>query len=143
VAGASVTGATIIATPSGQVPILFGFQLGQFVPRYADCFEVLSIGTRSNRILWRSSRLIVSSNSLEILKMMDWIPVVLVTFKALVLGTGMFFAIKWHYDQDKKEKRAVLHAVGKIAAVFVVLLLGLVLLTFFVSTKLGLDLTFP
>ena len=75
--------------------------------------------------------------------MMDWIPVVLVTFKALVLGTGMFFAIKWHYDQDKKEKRAVLHAVGKIAAVFVVLLLGLVLLTFFVSTKLGLDLTFP
>ena len=75
--------------------------------------------------------------------MMDWIPVVLVTFKALVLGTGMFFAIKWHYDQDKKEKRAVLYAVGKIAAVFAVLLVGLVLLTFFVSTKLGLDLTFP
>lgn len=75
--------------------------------------------------------------------MMDWIPVVLVAFKALVLGTGMFFAIKWHYDQDKKEKRAVLHAVGKIAAVFMLSLVALVLLTFFVSSKLGLDLTFP
>jgi uncharacterized protein YqhQ len=81
--------------------------------------------------------------------MMDWIPVVLVTFKALVLGTGMFFAIKWHYDQGKKEKekeqekRAVLRAAGKVAAVFVVSLLGLVLFTFFLSRKLGLDLTFP
>jgi hypothetical protein len=35
--------------------------------------------------------------------MIDWIPVVFVTFKFLVLGTGMFFAIKWHYDQGKKE----------------------------------------
>ena len=58
--------------------------------------------------------------------MMDWIPIVLVTFKVLVLGTGMFFAIKWHYDQGKKEKemetRAVLRAVGTVAAVFVLLL---------------------
>ncbi len=78
--------------------------------------------------------------------MMDWIPIVLVTFKALVLGTGMFFAIKWHYDkgqQEKEEKRAVLRAVGKLAAVFVLSLLGLVLVTFFLSRKLGLDLTFP
>ena len=79
--------------------------------------------------------------------MMDWIPVVLVTFKVLVLGTGMFFAIKWHYDQGKKEKemekRAVLRAVGKVAAVFVLLLLGLLLFTFFLARKLGLDLTFP
>ena len=37
--------------------------------------------------------------------MMEWIPIVLVTFKALVLGTGMFFAIKWHYDQDKAKKK--------------------------------------
>lgn len=35
---------------------------------------------------------------------MDWIPVVLVTFKAVVFGTGMFFAIKWHYDREKEEK---------------------------------------
>ena len=33
---------------------------------------------------------------------MDWVPIVLLTFKLLVLGTGMFFAIKWHYDQDRK-----------------------------------------
>jgi len=26
------------------------------------------------------------------------------TFKVLVFGTGMFFAIKWHYDQGKKKK---------------------------------------
>jgi hypothetical protein len=77
--------------------------------------------------------------------MMDWIPIVLVTFKVLVLGTGMFFAIKWHYDQGKKEKekRAVLRAGGKVAAVFVLSLLGLVLVTFVLARMLGLDLTFP
>ncbi|MBJ7309297.1 hypothetical protein ACFOLJ_09520 [Rugamonas sp. CCM 8940] len=81
--------------------------------------------------------------------MMDWIPVVFVTFKVLVLGTGMFFAIKWHYDQEKKgndqakEKRAVLRAGGIVAAVFVLSLLGLGLLTVTLSRMLGLDLTFP
>lgn len=35
---------------------------------------------------------------------MDWVPVVFVTFKLLVFGTCMFFAIKWHYDQGKKKK---------------------------------------
>jgi hypothetical protein len=35
---------------------------------------------------------------------MEWIPVVLVTFKVLVFGTGMFFAIKWHHDKEKEEK---------------------------------------
>ena len=81
--------------------------------------------------------------------MMDWIPVVLITFKVLVLGTGMFFAIKWHYDQGKKEKdkkmerRAVLRAGGKVAAVFMLSLLGLMLITFVLARMLGLDLTFP
>lgn len=79
--------------------------------------------------------------------MMDWIPIVLVTFKVLVLGTGMFFAIKWHYDQGKKgktmERRAVLRAWGKVAAVFMLLLLGLGLVTFDLAKMLGLDLTFP
>ena len=37
--------------------------------------------------------------------MMDWIPAVFIAFKALVFGTGMFFAIKWHYDQEKKNKK--------------------------------------
>ena len=36
---------------------------------------------------------------------MDWVPVVLGAFKAVVFGTGMFFAIKWHYDQEKKKKQ--------------------------------------
>jgi hypothetical protein len=77
--------------------------------------------------------------------MMDWIPIVFVAFKGLVLGLGMFFAIKWHYDQGQKvrETRAVLRAGGKVAAAFVVSLLGLVLVTYVLSTKLGLDLTFP
>ena len=77
--------------------------------------------------------------------MIDWIPVVFVTFKVLVFGTGMFFAIKWHYDQGKKakEKRAVLRAGSKVAAVFVLSLLGLVLVTFVLARMLELDLTFP
>jgi hypothetical protein len=35
---------------------------------------------------------------------MDCVPIVFITFKVLVFGTGMFFAIKWHYDQGKKAK---------------------------------------
>ncbi|MYM24422.1 hypothetical protein GTP46_17395 [Duganella sp. FT135W] len=78
--------------------------------------------------------------------MIDWIPVVFVVFKFLVLVTGMFFAIKWHYDQGKKgrekERRAVLRAAGKVAAIFVLALLGLGLLTFFLVRMLGMDLNF-
>jgi hypothetical protein len=78
---------------------------------------------------------------------MDWFPIVFFPFKVLALGTGMFFAIKWHYDQGQKEKemnkRAVLRAGGKVAAVFVLSLLGLVLVTFVLARMLGLDLTFP
>ena len=77
---------------------------------------------------------------------MDWVPIVFVAFKVLVFGTGMFFAIKWHYERGKKGKEkqgAVLRAGGKVAAVFVLSLLGLLLLTFGLSKMLGLDLTFP
>ena len=78
---------------------------------------------------------------------MDWIPVVFVVFKFLVLGTGMFFAIKWHYDQGKKgkekERSAVLRAGGKVAAVFVLLLVGLGWVTFVLARMLGLDLGSP
>lgn len=35
--------------------------------------------------------------------MYDWFPIVFIVFKVVVLGTGMFFAIKWHHDQAKKE----------------------------------------
>jgi hypothetical protein len=71
---------------------------------------------------------------------MDWIPAVFVVFKLLVLGTGMFFAVKWHYDQELKrgkEKRAVLRTGGRLAAVFVLALLGLGLITYLLITLLG------
>ncbi|MFC4932182.1 hypothetical protein [Massilia sp. GCM10023247] len=78
---------------------------------------------------------------------MDWFPIIAGTFKVLALGTGMFFAVKWHYDQGKKGKevdqRAVLRAAGKVAAVFMLALLGLGLFTFFLIGKLHLDLTLP
>jgi hypothetical protein len=78
---------------------------------------------------------------------MDWFPIVFGTFKVLALGTGMFFAVKWHYDQGtkgkKRDKRAVLRAGGKVVAVFVLSLLGLGLFTFVLIRMLGLDLTFP
>lgn len=79
--------------------------------------------------------------------MMDWIPIVLVTFKLLVLAIGMFFAIKWHYDQGTKtkamEKQAVLRAGGKVAAIFMLSLLGLGYLTLVLARTFGLDLSFP
>lgn len=81
-------------------------------------------------------------------RIMNWVPTVFIVFKVLVLSTGMFFAIKWHYDQGRKEKGAeklstVLRAGGKVAAVFTLSLLGLLFLTFRLGTMLGLDLTFP
>ena len=81
--------------------------------------------------------------------MMDWTPIVFVTFKAFVLVTGMFFAIKWHYDQGKKDEnkakqnRAVLRASGKVVAIFTLLLLGLGIVTFFFVKVLGLEIIFP
>ena len=79
---------------------------------------------------------------------MDWIPIVLVTFKVLVIGIGMFFAVKWHYDQGRKEqdkekeKRAVLRAGSKVAVIFVLSLLGLGLFTLFLIRVVGLNLGF-
>jgi hypothetical protein len=79
---------------------------------------------------------------------MDWVPVVFITFKVVVFGTGMFFAIKWHYDQGKKgkpiESGAVLRAAGKVAlfaVIFVLLAVALLLATFAFGKKLGLNLT--
>lgn len=80
---------------------------------------------------------------------MDWFPIVAVTFKVLVLVTGMFFAIKWHYDQGRKnpdqklERRAVLRRAAMIGVVFVLLMVGLVWATLYVARKLGMDLNLP
>lgn len=73
---------------------------------------------------------------------MEWTPIVFVTFKVLVLGTGMFFAIKWHYDQGKKQngKREARRALGKVGAVFVLAVLGMALVTFVILRAVGLDL---
>ena len=66
---------------------------------------------------------------------LDWVPIVFVTFKALVLVIGMYYAIRWHYDQGKKhkdkqqEKRAVLRATGKVIVIFVLALLILGIFT--------------
>jgi len=79
--------------------------------------------------------------------MIDWFPIVAFAFKFLVLGTGMFFAIKWHYDQGKKgklqERRAVLRTAGKVAVIFALLVLCLAYGTLFIGRKLGMDLTLP
>ncbi|WP_295987921.1 hypothetical protein [uncultured Variovorax sp.] len=75
---------------------------------------------------------------------MDWVPVVFIAFKVLVFGAGMFFAIKWHYERGRKEKQGgVLRGGGKVAAIFVLSLLGLSLLTYGLSSMLGLDLAMP
>ena len=72
---------------------------------------------------------------------MDWVPVVFIVFKALVFCTGMFFAIKWHYEQGKRmNQRALLRAGGKAVAVFMLMVLGILVLTFGLATTLGLDL---
>lgn len=79
--------------------------------------------------------------------MVDWIPVVFVIFKFLVLGTGMFYAVKWHYDQGKKgkiaERNAVVRAAAKVVALFVVVLLVVGLVTFVLIRMFGMDLTMP
>ena len=78
---------------------------------------------------------------------MEWFPIVFFTFKALVLGTGMFFAIKWHYDQGKKkngmDRRTLVIGVAKVVLIFVVLLALLGYLTLLLVRKLGLDWTIP
>ena len=37
-------------------------------------------------------------------EIMEWIPIVLITFKLLVLGAAMFFSIKSHRDKEKEEQ---------------------------------------
>ena len=78
---------------------------------------------------------------------MEWFPIVFFTFKALVLGTGMFFAVKWHYDQGKKkngmDRRTLVIGVAKVVLIFVVLLAVLGYLTLLLVRKLGLDWTIP
>lgn len=77
--------------------------------------------------------------------MIDWVPVVFVTFKALIFGACMFFAIKWHYDQGKKKgagSRTLLWSGAKVAVAFVLSLMAVLLFTYMLASKLGMDLGF-
>ncbi len=74
---------------------------------------------------------------------MDWVPFVFLAFKLLALGIAMFFAIKWHYDREAKhDRKALLRTGGKMAAVFLLVVVGVGLIAFLLGTTLGLDLSF-
>lgn len=75
---------------------------------------------------------------------MDWVPIFFVFFKVIVFGTGMFLAIKWHYDQDKKKnKGGMMRLFMKVAAIFVRSLLGLMFATVTLANLLNLDMAYP
>jgi ABC-type Co2+ transport system permease subunit len=75
---------------------------------------------------------------------MYWVPVIFVTFKLVVFGIGMFFAIKWHHDQEKNtDKRRLPRIAGKAAAIFALSLVGLMLVTFGLARMLDMDLIIP
>ncbi|AKC10365.1 MULTISPECIES: hypothetical protein [Rhizobium/Agrobacterium group] len=40
------------------------------------------------------------------LEWVDFFPIVFLPFKIIVLGIGMYYAIKWHHDQAKKDNEA-------------------------------------
>lgn len=75
---------------------------------------------------------------------MDLFPIVFGTFKVVALAVGMYFAIKWHYDQGRKANapRVGVMIVGKVAALFLLVLFGLGFATFTLAKKLGMDLSF-
>lgn len=76
---------------------------------------------------------------------MDWVLVVFVLFKGLVFVTGMVFAIKWHYDREKVtvDRGALLRMSAKLLAVFMLLLVVVLGLTFGLARSLGMDLSLP
>ncbi|MGO4479788.1 hypothetical protein AB4Z32_26470 [Massilia sp. 2TAF26] len=72
--------------------------------------------------------------------MLDWFPWAFGSIKALILGSGMFYAIKWHYDKEikkGKKKRELVGMASKFAAIFLLSLAGLLLATFALINKLG------
>ena len=77
--------------------------------------------------------------------MIDWVPILFVTFKVLIFGTCMFFAIKWHYDQGKSglDKRALLRRSAMVVGIFIVALVGVGYFTFALAKMIGLDLSLP
>ncbi len=37
-------------------------------------------------------------------EIMDWVPIVLISFKLIVLSAAMFFSIRSHYQKQKEER---------------------------------------
>ncbi|HAY49653.1 MAG: hypothetical protein CMO04_04305 [Thalassospira sp.] len=74
---------------------------------------------------------------------MDWVPIAFETFKVTALLVAMFFAIKWRYDEGEKQGRqAALRASAKVAVAFVVALVAVGFVAYYISTKLGLNLSY-
>jgi hypothetical protein len=75
----------------------------------------------------------------------DWVLIVFVVFKGLVFVTGMYFAIKWHYDREKTSvgRSALLRAGTQFVAVFLLLVVALLMFTFRLASALGIDLSLP
>lgn len=76
---------------------------------------------------------------------MDWVLIVFVLFKGVVFATGMYLAIKWHYDREKTgaNRRALARMGATFAAAFLLLLLVVLGLTFGLARMLGMDLRLP
>lgn len=76
---------------------------------------------------------------------MDWVLIVFVLFKGLVFVTGMYFAIKWHYDREATwaDRRALRRVGVQFIAIFMVLLVVVSGLTFGLARLLGMDLSLP
>ena len=75
----------------------------------------------------------------------DWVLVFFVLFKGLVFVAGMYFAVKWHYDQEKKPasvQRLVL-AGARYTALFLLALLLVLAFTLGLARMLGMDLSLP
>lgn len=76
--------------------------------------------------------------------MFNWVPVVFITFKAVIFIACMFFAIKWHYDQGKKkgaDTRTLLWTSSKVVAAFMLALSIVLLFTWALAKKMGMDLS--
>jgi hypothetical protein len=74
---------------------------------------------------------------------LDWTFIIFVPFKSLLLATGMYFAISWHNDREKKwaDWRALLRMGAQFVAVFALLLLVLLIFAFGLARTLGLDMS--
>lgn len=75
----------------------------------------------------------------------DWVLVVFVLFKGLVFVTGMYFAVKWHYDQERRPTtvRRLLLAGARYSALFLLALLLVMAFTLGLAKMLGMNLSLP